>query len=763
MDAFKTHEHVVSNYRKFLTSFININDDRIKEEVSKSFQSDGFIPEPLIQFNPSFAKGKALKDLNINKNLIKAFGDYDLYKHQVEAIELGIQSKGFVVTSGTGSGKSLTYLATIFNSILNQGLNKKKGIKAILVYPMNALINSQEEEIKKYSENYGPDFPITFSKYTGQEGGEVRESIKIQQPDIILTNYMMLELIMTRQSESWLRDAIKDNLEFLVFDELHTYRGRQGSDVSMLIRRIKGWCSCKFSCIGTSATMSSGGTPLQKKESVASIASLIFGEKYESSQIINEHLDTCTSGKVFNAVEIREALKNGFNVLDDEFSFKNNPVTNWIELNIALKNNEGIIERGKPKTIKDISNELRSITELDTILIEKNLVNLLKWAEVLNEKNRIARTRKSFLPFRFHQFISQTSTVSVTLESRNLRNITIHSGRYIKDDKEEKLLFPILFSRYSGIDFICVEKDIENGLLLPRNPDENVRSISQKDAKGEELTERNFKYGYIVIDEGEDFWNDDLIEMVPSEWLNSSETQFKPYYDWHMPKKIFFNSKGQYSSEPIYPLKGYYMPVKLRLDPTVGVIYDDTKTNEGTKLMKLGNEGRSTATTIMSYGVIDSLFNQGEAIENQKLLSFTDNRQDASLQSGHFNDFLSSVRLRSAIYYALKNNPDGLTVHNIAEKVLHELKLSELSYAKEPTNDPDFPDPDNGRAIRAYLLYRIFQDLKRGWRYTLPNLEQTALLNIHFENLEKLCSFDEKFSTVPFFQTLTPELKYDIL
>jgi superfamily II DNA or RNA helicase len=763
MDAFKTHEHVVSNYRKYLTSFININDDRIKEEVSKSFQSDGFIPEPLIQFNPSFAKGKALKDLNINKNLIKAFGDYDLYKHQVEAVELGIQSKGFVVTSGTGSGKSLTYLATIFNSILNQGLNKKKGVKAILVYPMNALINSQEEEIKKYSENYGPDFPITFSKYTGQEGGEIRESIKIQQPDIILTNYMMLELIMTRQSESWLRDAIKDSLEFLVFDELHTYRGRQGSDVSMLIRRIKGWCSCKFSCIGTSATMSSGGTPIQKKESVASVATLIFGEKYESSQIINEHLDTCTSGKVFNAVEIRESLKNGFNISDDEVSFINNPVTNWIELNIALKNNEGIIERGKPKTIKSISNELRSITELDNILIEKNLVNLLKWAEALNEKNRIARTRKSFLPFRFHQFISQTSTVSVTLESRSLRNITIHSGRYIKDEKEEKLLYPILFSRYSGIDFICVEKDIENGLLLPRNPDENVRTISQKDAKGDELTERNFKHGYIVIDEGEDFWNDDLIEMVPSEWLNSSETQFKPYYDWNMPKKIFFNSKGQYSSEPIYPLKGYYMPVKLRLDPTVGVIYDDTKTNEGTKLMKLGNEGRSTATTIMSYGVIDSLFNQGEAIENQKLLSFTDNRQDASLQSGHFNDFLSSVRLRSAIYYALKNNPEGLKVHSIAEKVLSELKLSEQAYAKEPTNDPDFPDPDNGRAIRAYLLYRIFQDLKRGWRYTLPNLEQTALLNIDFENLEKLCSFHEKFSTVPFFQTLTPELKYDIL
>jgi ATP-dependent helicase YprA (DUF1998 family) len=105
-------------------------------------------------------------------------------------------------------------------------------IKAILVYPMNALINSQEEEIKKYKINYlenfvdktkinysnknldeiiaqiesftSERFPITFGKYTGQESAETRENLRKNEPDVILTNYMMLELIMTRQSESWL-------------------------------------------------------------------------------------------------------------------------------------------------------------------------------------------------------------------------------------------------------------------------------------------------------------------------------------------------------------------------------------------------------------------------------------------------------------------------------------------------------------------------------------------------------------------------------
>jgi len=763
MDAFKTHEQVISNYRSYLSSFLNIADERIKNEVKRAFESDGFIPEPLIQFNPSFEKGNSLNDLPVNRDLSKAFGEYNLYKHQYEAIQIGIQNRGFVVTSGTGSGKSLTYLATIFNSIFNEGKHKKKGVKAILVYPMNALINSQEEEIQKYAKNYGTDFPITFAKYTGQEGTDIRERIKDEESDIILTNYMMLELIMTRQSESWFRDSIKNNLQYLVFDELHTYRGRQGSDVSMLVRRIKSWCNNDLSCIGTSATMASAGNPDEKKEAVAKVATTIFGAKYEIDQIISEHLDTCTSGKQFNAIELRNALIKGIDETANESEFVNHPVTNWIELNIALQLNNGVLERGKPKTFKNIAQQLKDITELDLKLIETSLIALLKWAEKLNEKNRLAKTGFSFLPFRFHQFISQTSTVSVTLQSRDIRNITIQSGRYFKDDKGEKLLYPIMFSRYSGVDFICVEKDVDKKILMPRNPDEPVRTLTQKEAKGENLIERNFKSGYLIIDEDEDFWSEDPIEIAPTEWLNTAENQFTPYYEWQMPKRIYFNSKGKYSAEPIYPLKGFYLPVKLRLDPTAGVIYEDFKTNEGTKLMKLGNEGRSTATTIMSYAVVDSLFRQGEEIRNQKLLSFTDNRQDASLQAGHFNDFLSSVRLRSALHFALKNNTEGLTVHNIADKVFNELKLEEVAFANNPTADPDFPDPDNGRAIKTYLLYRIFQDLKKGWRYTLPNLEQTALLKVEYNTIDKLCSMDEKFKGIEFFETISPEIRKEVL
>ncbi|MBN1198113.1 MAG: DEAD/DEAH box helicase [Bacteroidales bacterium] len=240
------------------------------------------------------------KDKVINPDLKNIFGNYRLYQHQVEAIKMGVNGESFVVTSGTGSGKSLTFLATIFNKILKEGVSD--GVTAFLVYPMNALINSQEEEIKKYEINYLKSFlppgiilnetgkslddlirelrtltrkrfPIRYGKYTGQEGAEKRDELKDLKPDIILTNYMMMELIMTRNTENWMRDPMKKSLRYLVFDELHTYRGRQGSDVSMLIRRIRNLCKNDLICIGTSATMASEGSVEKRKRDVADVAS----------------------------------------------------------------------------------------------------------------------------------------------------------------------------------------------------------------------------------------------------------------------------------------------------------------------------------------------------------------------------------------------------------------------------------------------------------------------------------------------------------
>jgi ATP-dependent helicase YprA (DUF1998 family) len=114
----------------------------------------------------------------------------------------------------------------------------RKGIKAIIVYPMNALANSQMGELSKFLKLGFPDNKplVTFERYTGQESDEEKNRIMANPPDILLTNYVMLELILTRPKEQKSLVTNAQGLRFLVLDELHTYRGRQGADVAMLVR-----------------------------------------------------------------------------------------------------------------------------------------------------------------------------------------------------------------------------------------------------------------------------------------------------------------------------------------------------------------------------------------------------------------------------------------------------------------------------------------------------------------------------------------------
>ncbi|HPS51748.1 MAG TPA: DEAD/DEAH box helicase [Bacteroidales bacterium] len=799
MQAFKVHQAVVEDYKNYLNSFTFIKDKRIKEKVEEAFKGNFFLPDALIQFNPSYKTDLTLDELErerlIEPELKKIFGNYRLYHHQVEAIRKGVNGESFVVTSGTGSGKSLAFLATIFNSILKSGAST--GVKAFLVYPMNALINSQEEEIKKYEINYlksflapgtvieekgkplddvireltlmtGKRFPVTFAKYSGQEDQETRELIKDERPNIILTNYMMLELIMTRNTEGWLRDSIKGDLQFLVFDELHTYRGRQGSDVAMLIRRIQNNCQKQLVYIGTSATMASDGSMQQRKCAIADVASQIFSQGFTVDQIINEALDCCTNfnGTMPTGFDLQEAINAQYDCTQNSGEFINNKLAIWLENRIALKRNEdGTIEQGEPVTLDQITEKLVQDSNENHEVCRRSILELLQWSEQINLEGARKTPRESFLPFKIHQFISQTGNVYVSLDTKEKRDISLETGRYVKVEGKDKPVFPVLFSRYSGHEFICVRKDFEKNILLPRNPDDLPVRITKADLKGDReaglsnriLKETDFPDGYLIMgNDGEEIWKPEDETFLPDNWYRktSSGERIDNYYEFRLPRKIFVDAEGRFSSEKIYPFTAWYIPARLLFDPTSGVIYD-YKTNENTKLMRLGNEGRSTATTITSFSILKSLSYEGVSSQHQKVLSFTDNRQDASLQAGHFNDFMMLGRLRSAIYHALRTSPENqLTLDNIGDRVFSILKLEEEEYARNPSKDPGWPDPENEKAIKDYLLLRILYDLKRGWRYNTPNLEQCGLLDITYNRLDEFCKRDEFFKDLAPFETM---------
>src|SRR5699024_10517330 len=149
-----------------------------------------------------------------------------------------------------GSGKSLGYIVPIVDRVLRerdrekaQG-RKNKRVRAIIVYPMNALANSQIKELEKFLVNgYGAGRePVTFARYTAYECHEKRRYIRNNRPHIRLTSRATLELMLPRPVERDHLIKMAQGLDILVFDERHTDRGRQGADVAMLIRRVRQAC-----------------------------------------------------------------------------------------------------------------------------------------------------------------------------------------------------------------------------------------------------------------------------------------------------------------------------------------------------------------------------------------------------------------------------------------------------------------------------------------------------------------------------------------
>jgi ATP-dependent helicase YprA (DUF1998 family) len=129
--------------------------------------------------------------------------------------------QSFVVTTGTGSGKALCFFIPIIDSAIRARVpGEVPRTRAIVVYPMNALANSQLQELEKFIEQSGLSDQLrpTFARYTGQESAEERERIRGAKPDILLTNFMMLELLMTRQNP--LDRAVIGNAQDLEFIRL---------------------------------------------------------------------------------------------------------------------------------------------------------------------------------------------------------------------------------------------------------------------------------------------------------------------------------------------------------------------------------------------------------------------------------------------------------------------------------------------------------------------------------------------------------------
>ncbi|MHB1890869.1 MAG: DEAD/DEAH box helicase, partial [Acidimicrobiales bacterium] len=759
MDVFQLRDSVIEDYRRFIQGFLHIRDKQIRDVVEETL-ADGLLwPEPWLSLNPKFTAGGTLEDLvatgllhtrcrevfRLDKELdpLGRGSPLSLYRHQVEAIEAARAGDNYVLTTGTGSGKSLGYIIPIVDRVLREGSGGR--IKAIVVYPMNALANSQEEELKKFLSAGYPDGkgPVTFKRYTGQERDEERQAIIADPPDILLTNYVMLELILTRTEERQLIAQAQD-LRFLVLDELHTYRGRQGADVALLCRRVKDACRAeRLQCVGTSATLAGEGTLDEQRQEVAEVASRLFGAEVHPERVIGETLERAT----LPPEDTPEFLAQLALALDsptyydpgDYVRFASDPLVRWVESTIGLAEVDGRLVRAEPRTLggaEGIAAELAKVTGATPAAATSALRNAL----IAGSQVEDPATGRPLFAFKLHQFVSRGSSAYATIEPEAGRFVTLTEQQYVPGDRTRRL-FPLAFCRDGGQEYYVVERvsDKDGDRLVPR------------DLGDVDKLEGTRTLGFLYTSTN-DPWPDDIdaeLDRLPPDWLEEDprgNPRIRKDVTKYLPQALWVTPDGSLHPERSPgAMKAWLVPTPFRFCLWSGATYSPTLRSDITKMSTLGFEGRSTATTMLTIAVLRFLEANGRDAP-RKLLDFTDNRQDAALQAGHFNDFVQVSLLRAALYRAIAAAGEaGLDYTELAPGVQAALGLPMEEYAQNPEARYGAKE-EIDRALREVLSYRLYVDLRAGWRVTAPNLEQAGLLRVDYAHLDELCANEDEWA-----------------
>lgn len=309
-------ESIKDTYARYLQSLLRPSDAKFSSELARVIAENktgetGLLKGPFLEAQPPYVKDVSIRQLVeegvLDKGFLelgpKAFPiDRSLYSHQVRSIRRVAQGNSVIVATGTGSGKTESFLLPIINELLKQRSQNKlgPGVRALLLYPMNALANDQVKRLRQIM----AEIPhVTFGRYTGEteaayskalekyvaDFGEQplpnelisREQMQDSPPHILLTNYAMLEYLLLRPKDSSLFDGPSArSWRFIVADEAHTYDGAHGVEVANLISKLRQRVDPDraIQTIGTTATIG------ENKNEIQAFAKSFFGNDFEISE-----------------------------------------------------------------------------------------------------------------------------------------------------------------------------------------------------------------------------------------------------------------------------------------------------------------------------------------------------------------------------------------------------------------------------------------------------------------------------------------------
>jgi len=546
-------------------------------------------------------------------------------------------------------------------------------------------------------------------------------------------------------------------VNFIVVDELHTYRGRLGADMALLMRRVRERCrnpSLRF--IGTSATMASGGTRQERRSVVAGFAQQLFDVEVELGDVVEETLERLIPHDTPRDEDsLRRALQDPLPWERWE-EFVSNPVSAWIEDTFGIKEEEGFSRRQLPRTLRWGAERLAEQIAGDVGSCENRLKEMfLLGTRVRKPENRNAE--RAFA-FKLHQFVSQADSVYATLESSSQRFLTLRGQRFAPG-RENAFLYPLCFCRECGQEYYRATMDETAGQLLPGTA-ETSWSVHDIDDETTNAQQQTRTPGYFMPD-SDGIWGGN-VEDLPEDWFDS-KGKLKKDYRSEVPRRFWVRRDGMFDEDLLPDAQsGWFLRSPLLLCLRCGETYT-RRDGEFRKLSSLASSGRSSATTFLTMFSVAAMRDAQMDARGRKVLSFTDNRQDASLQAGHFRDFVQVALIRSALLNALENRR-SLRFEEIANQVVETLRPELREFAMDPTWDPTTPQAKRARdAFLNVIEYRLYEDLRRGWRIIQPNLEQCGLIRMNYEGLDELAADGAKWRGVPLMDGSSVEERRRIL
>lgn len=317
----ETTQKIEDAYKRYLKTIYPFRNESLRHHFwEKLAERDRLVKGPLLEASPPFRTGSSIADLVAGGVLHTGFRDLcaldtlpykrPLYIHQERAIRNVVEHKNnLIVATGTGSGKTEAFLIPILDYLMREksaGTLGQSGVRALLLYPMNALANDQLKRLRGLLQTYPS---ITFGRYTGETEynhskalqkyreewksdpftNELisRDEMRESPPHILLTNYAMLEYLLLRPQDTELFDGATGNhWRFIVVDEAHVYDGASGIEVAMLLRRLKDRIveskANRLTCIATSATLGEGPEDFPQ---AAEFAQHLFGEPFKADDV----------------------------------------------------------------------------------------------------------------------------------------------------------------------------------------------------------------------------------------------------------------------------------------------------------------------------------------------------------------------------------------------------------------------------------------------------------------------------------------------